>query len=473
MKQHTIVSGIFRFISLILLPVTAVFPSYALDTEPEKPLPGQWKGACNDNSAAEIGEEWWKMFNDATLDSLEAIALENSYDLAATARRIKIAQAQLQNARAGYFPNIGVSAGWTKQQNSGLTGRIDGKAETVSFFDAGITASWEVDVFGKIYSQAKEQKANIKLSRAEYAGAILSVTANVAASYFQLRVWQEELIVANEHAVRQGKVMKIAEARFEAGIASMLDVAQARGVYYSTRASVPVLENSISTAINSLAVLLGVYPESISDMLLTGVKLPSYMQMVATGYPADILNRRPDIAQARMQIEANAAALGVAKKAYLPSLVIDGSVGTSAHSAGDLFGKQSFTYSVAPRLSWTIFEGGARNAQSRIARENMRISVDNYNAAVMTAVEEVQTAITSYHNSLRHIEAIEKVIEQSDEAYRLSLDLYKRGLTPFNNVVTAQMDMLENRNTHIIAHGQALTDVVNLCKALGGGWTGL
>lgn len=456
--------------TLLIITIASGHAS-GIDPQPERPLPSGWIEADSDIPRLEIGEQWWKMFNDPVLDSLESIAVENSYDLASATRRISIARAQLNETRSGYFPQLGLSAGWTKQRSSGMNVSPRGDATDLSYFDAGISASWEIDIFGKIRTQSAGKKSGIRLSRAEYAGAMLSLTANVASAYFQLRIWQAELLVADEHSGRQDKVVKIAEARYEAGLSSMLDVTQAKGVYFSTRASVPVLENSISTAINSLAVMIGVYPDRISGILSSAQRLPDFTHLVATGYPADLLNRRPDVVAARYQIEMNAAELGVARKAYLPSLTIDGSIGTSAHSADDLFSKNSFTYSVAPRLSWSIFEGGARKAATTIARENMLVSIDSYNSTVMTAVEEVQNAIISYHNSLRHINAIQKTLEQSDKAYELSLSLYKRGLTPFNNVVTAQIDMLTNRNTLIVAHGQALVYLVDLCKALGGGWS--
>lgn len=470
MNENT---AICRILCLVIFFGSLGLSAVSAGTDAENNIPEKWDTDIDDSPALGIGEEWWKMFNDPILDSIQSIALKNNYDLISAGRRIKIARAQLKETRSEYFPQVGLSGGWTKRRTSGMNVSPGGNASTTSFFDAGLSASWEIDVFGKIYSQAQQGKANVRLSRAEYAGAVLSLTANIAEAYFQLRVWQAELAVAETHSARQQKVVKIAEARQEAGLSSMLDVTQARGVYYSTRASVPVLENSIYTAINSIALMAGVYPAEVSEMLALPLPLPEHLQLFSAGVPADLLRRRPDIVAARMKIDASAAALGVAKKSYLPSLHIDGSIGTSAHSASDLFSKESFTYSIAPALSWSLFEGGARGAQVTIARETMRSNVDSYNNAVLTAYEEVRNALSSYSSSLKHIEAVEKIIEQSDKSYELSLDLYKRGLTSFNNVVTAQLDMLSNQNTLIVAQGNALSGLVELCKALGGGWSGI
>lgn len=184
----------------------------------------------------------------------------------------------------------------------------------------------------------------------------------------------------------------------------------------------------------------------------------------------ELLRRRPDVVQAEKELASYAYAIGVAKKDFLPTLSLNGSIGTAAHSANNLFKTESFTYSIAPTLSWSVFDGLQRKYRVADAREQMQIGIDNYNLTVMTAVEETDNAMYIYLTSIRQINDIQEVIDQSKRALDLSVDLYKRGLTPFNNVVTAQMSLLEYQDRSVVAKGTALSSLVKLYVALGGGW---
>lgn len=415
--------------------------------------------------------DWWKSFNDPLLDSIINVAVNNNYNVAIAAKRIRIAYNTVKSAQSALYPALNLNAGWSKSRSSGMMGSQPGVASNASGFDLGLSLSWQVDLFGKINAETKGKEMQYKASKAEYDGVMLTVASSIAQTYFQLRVWQAELLVANEHSERQRKVVAITEARFECELASKLDVTQARGVYYSTQASIPVLENSIYTAINSLALLMGVYPEDIQQALMRHSPLPDYHQLVPIGVPADLIRRRPDIIASEMQLASYAQALGVAKKDFLPTLTINGSIGTSAHRLDDMFSKESFGYSIEPTLTWTVFDGLNRNYNVAIAREQLETAVDEYNLSVMTAISDVNDALSSYNAAMLHIDALQRVIEQSDESLELSIDLYKNSLTQFSNVVDAQMSVLENQNSLIVAHGQALSDIVKLYEAIGGGWS--
>lgn len=465
----------FQLFILTVIPFTAIAEN---DSEKKsdyvnQTLPQRWDYTENFSPEMPDNDSWWQTFNDPVLDSIIEIGVKNNYNLAIAARRINIARGQLRAVQSAYYPMVDLTAGWNKVRSSGLQVGSEGTASTLDYFSGSVSASWELDVFGKITSKARQSKELVKVSRAEYAGAMLSLCSEIATSYFQLRVWQAELVVAEEHSQNQQRIVKIAEARHEAGLASKLDVAQAREVYYSTMASIPVLKSSIEKAINSLSILLGDYPENIAPIFKDYRQLPDYHQIVGVGIPAELLRRRPDIIEAEKNIAASAAALGVAKKDFLPSLSINGSIGTAAHNFKDLFKNQSITYSIAPQLTWTLFSGFERSANVTIARETLRSQIDSYNQTIMTAVTEVNNSMSGYLSSLLHIDAIDLTLQQSNEALKLSVDLYKQGLTPFNNVVSAQLGALENQNSLVIAKGQALTTLVNIYRSLGGGWTGL
>ncbi len=213
------------------------------------------------------------------------------------------------------------------------------------------------------------------------------------------------------------------------------------------------------------------FPEQIHAMLDTPRELPDFHQIVAVGVPMELLRRRPDVVEAEYALAADAAALGIAKKDFLPTLSIAGSIGTQAHDAGDLFSDRSFTYSIAPTLSWTVFDGMARKAAVVSAREQMQVGIDNYNLTLLTAVQEVDNAMSQYVNSLHYIDLIEQVVEQAQKSFELSIDLYKKGLSSFINVSDAQIARLQYADELVSARGAALSALINLYQALGGGWS--
>lgn len=434
-------------------------------------LPESWNYVSEFSPTLPTDDNWWNNFEDPLLDSLINAGVSNNYNLAMATHRIEIARRTMQQVQSQYMPTVGFDGSWNKSRNSGFASSQEVPAGQSSYFSLGVDMSWQIDLFGKIASQSRQKKAAWHGSQAEYAGTMISVCGEIASVYAQLRMYQAEMMVATEHIASQEKVVKIAEARHEAGLASMLDVAQAKTIFYSTQASIPGLQNSINASINSLAVLLGVYPEEIEATLQPTGKLPEFRQLIGIGMPAQLLRRRPDIVAAEYSLAEAAAGIGIAKKDFLPTVTLEGSVGTMAHSAKDLFKHNSITYSIGPRLSWTLFSGMSRKYALASAKEAMEIQIENYNLTVLTAYEEVSNSISSYISVIKQLDVLDKVVEQSQKSFELSIDLYKRGLSSFTNVADAQMSYLTYANQIVVARGQAVIALVNLYKALGGGWT--
>lgn len=431
-------------------------------------MPESWP--VDSISQAGIDVSWWRMFDDPLLDSLIIIGESNNYDLAAAAKRIDIARSQLRSAKGAYAPTIAINAAYNRDRQSGLLYGRSGDASTMSYFNAGATMNWEIDVFGKIRAQARHADRYVKVSAAEYAAAMVALDAEIAATYINLLVEKQQLKVATEHSANQAYIVEVTEVRHNTGLVSKLDVSQARTLYYSTIASIPLLEASIEASYNALGVLTGLGREQLPEAVFHAETMPNHYQLYGLGAPIDLLRRRPDIVEAERNIDLAAAELGIAKSAYLPSLTLSASVGTAAHNIGDLFHGQSFTYSVVPTLSWTLFDGLQRLNNTLAARQSMEAQIDAYNMTVLTAIEEVANAIAHYKSSLQYIERIANVVESSKEEVRLSMDQYKQGLTMFSNVVDAQLNYLNYRNTLISAQGDAINSLINLYKALGGGW---
>ncbi len=424
-----------------------------------QPLPERWSFTQEVSQTLPSDDPWWKSFGDSTLDSLIAMGIDNNYSVSEAVHRREIARLAIRQAQSAYYPTLGAAAGYTRSHA--------GRANTNNF-SVGVDMSWEVDVFGKITSQVKAKKASYNASRAEYLATMVSVTADIATYYVNYRVLQNDIAVANEHIESQARVVKIAEARHEAGLVSKLDVAQAKTVYYSTQASLPGLQSQLSQTLNAIATLVGVYPADIEPMLNASTTLPPYQQIVPVDVPANLLRRRPDIAEAEANLAAYAAAIGVAKKDFLPTLTLNGSLGWGGDKVNGMFDSNHFSYSIAPKLSWTIFDGFSRKVAVAQAKEQMMTGIDAYNLAVMTAYTEVENAMTSYNAALESLRLNSEVFAQSRESFDLSMEQYKQGLSAFTNVVNAQIDWLNCANTLVSAHGDAVVALIDLYKALGG-----
>ena len=436
----------------------------------QNPLPDSWQLEQQNFQTLPCDDAWWNTFNDPVLTELIKKAITNNYNVASALKRIEMASKEVGMAKANYYPTLGVSGGWTKEQESGLLYSTPSARMRSSYLSLGASMSWEIDVFGRVYSNVKEKKAAYNVARADYDAVMVSLCASVATAYMELRTYEEELAVAKQHIESQKEVCKITEARFNADLGNMLDVTQARVVLYETESTLPTIEANIRTMKNSLALLVGEYPGAIDELLDSETGLPSFQQTVDLGMPAELLRRRPDIVEAEMELAEYAAAIGVAKKDFLPTLSFTGAIGTSAHSGGDLFSKNSFTYSIAPQLSWTVFEGLSRNYALSEAKLQMESAIDQYNLTVMTAVEEVDNALVSYAGLLNAIELQTRVVAESKKSMELSFELYRSGLTMFTNVVDGQISWLTNQNTLVEMQGEALSALVTIYKSLGGGW---
>ncbi len=427
----------------------------------QRTMPQAWPDTA---AAAELpsADGWWRGFGDPLLDSLISEAEDNNFNLVVALRRMDAARRQIDAARSAYYPQIGVSAGYERARSQGVS---------ASTYSLGASLSWEIDLFGKITAAVWRDKAQYRASRADWVGSMQSLCGQVAEAYIGLRVSQSELAVARAHIIRQDTISQLAATRFECGLASKIDVDQQLTVLYSTEAAVPQYEAAVRSYINSLALLLGVYPEEIAARLAGPAPLPNYNAPVAAGVPAGLLRRRPDILAAEQQIEAAAASLGIARKDYLPSLSLQGAVGVSAPRPGDMFTDRGFTYSVAPTLSWTLFDGFARRAGVASARDALESAVATYNFTVMNAYTEVADALDSYRTSLEQAEYYRKAAEAAAELLDMSLDLYTQGLEEFTVVANAQVDLLNYTNSVITSRGAAMTALVSLYKALGGGYS--
>lgn len=456
---------------MFLLFLSSVAYPQATNRYLDKPLPQEWEeDAQIFQQVLPVDDQWWKAFQDPVLDSLISVAVKQNYSILTAIDRINMAKANLRMERGNFFPTIGLNAGWTRQQSSGNTSELP--QSTQHYYDASLNMSWELDLFGSIRNRVKAQKENFAASKEEYTGTMVSLCAQVASAYINLRELQQELAVIQKNCASQEAVLKITEVRYNTGLVSKLDVAQAKSVFFSTKSSIPQIESGINQYITTLAILLGTYPQEIRPTLESPGILPDYMEPIGVGLPADLLLRRPDIRSAERSVNAQAALVGASKSDWLPQIFLKGSLGYAAKDLKDLTHHKSMTYEIAPALSWTLFKGTQLVNATKLAKAQLDEAINQFNQTVLTAVQETDNAMNAYRNSIKQIVALREVRNQGQETLTLSLELYKQGLTPFQNVLDAQRSLLSYENQLVQARGYSLLQLIAMYQALGGGWSG-
>ncbi len=433
-------------------------------------LPDEWSTNSYAEQTMPDCDQWWRNFDDAQLDSLIEVATRQNFSALAAIENIKRAKAVWRQAQSALLPQATLSAGWQRARSSGNTALSEYRESTEGYYSAAINASWQIDVFGGIYMRSKSQKRLFQATEEEYRAVMVALCANVASTYFSIKQSMAQLEVLRNNVASQEEIIKIVTSRYNSGLASKLDVAQSKSVYYNTLAQIPSMEASINSYRNSLAVLLGCSPNSLNGWPAGESELPSYVEPVGMGMPAALLRRRPDIRKAEREIEAYAAALGAAKRDWLPEFYLTGSVGYEADKLKELPHARSLTWQIAPAMQWKLFTGGERIFATREARATLEESILSFNNSVLTAMQEVESAMSLYSSSIAQMVAIREAVNQCRETLELSLELYKQGLTQFQNVLDAQRTLLSYQDYLVQAQGASLKSLVQLYEALGGGW---
>ena len=461
-----------RFYSLLLLFLTPLTSAVAQQGEVfiDSALPDGWNnGDCFDQTMPP-DDEWWQNFEDPVLDSLILYASENSYSVLGAMENIRKARAAWNIARGKMLPTFDIGMGWQRAKTSGNIASTMYTEAWEGQFNAALSMQWQADVFGSIYMRSKAQKMLFMATEEEFRAVMVTLVANVATTYFSLCQSVEQLKVLRENVKSQHEIMEIVISRYNSGLASKLDVAQSRSVYYSTMAEIPAMQATIDGYRNKMAVLLGIYPQDLAGWPGEECSLPSYMEPIGVGVPAMLLRRRPDIRVAEKQVEANAAQLGATRRDWFPEVLLTGSIGFSSGEMKHLFRSKSLTWEIAPTIKWNIFSGGERLNATREARAALDQSIISFNSTLLTAVQEVESAMSQYKSSVEQIVSLREAVNQNEETLTLSLELYKQGLTEYQNVLDAQRTLLTYQGYLVQAQGGSLIYLVQLYEALGGGW---
>ncbi len=460
----------YYFLLFILLTATTYTAAQTGSGYIEREVPPEWNDGEYFDQTLPPDDNWWQNFEDPVLDSLIVAAIENNYSVLGAMENIRKAKAAWRIAQSRMMPTIDLSIGWQRAKTSGNIAQTMYSESWEGYFSSAVSMKWQADVFGTIYLRSKAQKLLFMATEEEYNAVMVSLIANVATTYFSLRQSLAQMQVIRWNVESQREIMEIVNSRYETGLASRLDVAQSRSVYYSTVAQIPAMQATIENYRNEMAVLLGVYPQELAGWLEEGYFLPEYIEPVTVGIPAELIRRRPDVRAAEREIEANAALLGATRRDWFPEIYINGSIGFASDRLSHLPRSKSLTWEIAPTITWNIFSGGERVNATREARATLDQSIIAYNSTMLNAVQEVENAMSQYTSSVEQIVSLREAVNYNRETLTLSLELYKQGLTQFQNVLDAQRALLNYQNYLVQAHGLSLIYLVQLYEALGGGW---
>ncbi|MCA9471076.1 MAG: efflux transporter outer membrane subunit [Nitrospirales bacterium] len=466
---------------LALVPTGCmVGPDFA---KPDIPIENKWIYEENPTIKTETADyhEWWAVFNDPILNTLIEKASQQNLDLEIAGLRIFEARAQLgisigllfpqsQQARAGALIN-------QFSKNSPLVGALDHFNYNYAI---GFDAAWELDFWGRFRRGVESASASLYSALANYDDLLVTLTAEVARTYIQIRTIEQRIVFAKKNILFQQQSQKIAIDRYEGGETSELDVTQATSLLKQTQATVPNLEAILRQTKNALAVLLGIQPIAVQSLLGSAKPIPVPPTDVAVGVPAELLHRRPDIRRAEFQAAAQSARIGIAKSDLFPQLSLAGTFSfVTSHNGGffannadfvDLFSSNSILYSVGPQVRWPILNYGRIKNDVRAQDARFQQFLVEYRNTILRAIQEVEDGMVGFLKAKEERALIHESVKQYERSVELSLLRYTEGLSPYQSVIDSQRFLTQQQDLLALTTGAVAANLIATYKALGGGW---
>ena len=449
--------------------------------------------------------QWWRTFNDPTLDRLIDRAVVSNLDVRLAQARVREARAQLDFDRGALFPTLdgnasydrtrpshnaetgvptGASSGTTSGTTTGgTTGTASGTGGTSSesslsnfslgesdLFQAGFDAGWEIDVFGGTRRAIESARSTLQAQIETRRNTLVTLLAEVAQNYVALRGYQHQFAIVQRNVVSQQDTVDLQRTKLNAGLATDLTVAQAEALLASTQAQIPTLQTEIQQAIHRLSILLDQEPNALEDELIVEGPLPNGPPAIPPGLPSELLRRRPDVRSAERSIEAATAGIGVATADLFPKFSLNGSVGLSSEKFTNLPNNGSVFYSVGPSVSWRLFDAGQILSNIRVQDAVEEQALLTYRQTVLQALSDTEDALVAYDREQARRSALQRAVQANRRALDLARQLNDAGVVDFLNVLNAQQSLYQSENDLAISDQTVSTNLVALYKALGGGW---
>ena len=418
---------------------------------------------------------WWRSFDDPVLTDLVTESVTNNLTFLMACERLEASRWHLQGAYAAFLPKVSFGANATQMEKGPNTSSMAETGRTLhrDLFAGGFDATWEIDIFGGSRRSTEMAWAEYEAAGWTLEDAYVSLTAEVAREYIQLRTTQQRLAVARTTLVLQTETYDIVKSRLDSGIGDQLAVSQSKYIVDQTRASIPPLLAQEEALKNALAILAGDMPGTRHASLAecpdrTWLVAPSRLETL----PLDLIRGRPDVRVAERKFAAQVAAVGVAESMWYPKLYINGSLGLESLKASKLVDRDSVYGSIGPSVSWPIFQGGNVYANIKAEEARMNEAFLNYELTLEKAYGEVRDAYAAYTQEYHRYMALEGAVAAANDAVAISKDLFRTGLRDFTAVIDAQRSLLTLQEARVISRGQIAEHMIALYKALGGGRSG-
>lgn len=405
---------------------------------------------------------WWRTFGDPELTKLVEEGAAANLDVAVALTRLRQSREQLVQSRAAQFPSVSASAGASR------SGVVSGPGVMANNLSLGVDAAWQADLFGGVSRSVEAARADAAASRFDYGAVVISVQSEIARNYLQLRLQQAQLAITSQSLANQDDNLQITAWRRQAGLASQLDVEQARTQRAHTAAALAQLASQSDQSAAQIALLLGREPGALRAELANAAPIPAGPPAIAVGLPADLLRQRPDVRAAERTLAAATARIGVAQAQLYPALALSGNLGTQAASAGGLF--DVITGGAFASLTRSIFDAGRLRSQVRSQRFAAEGALAAYRKTVLTALSDVENALSALRAADHRAASYAAAADAAQNAAQLARDQYRSGLIDFTSLLTSENQLLATRNSLAQAQSDYASAQVQLFTALGGGW---
>lgn len=446
--------------------------------EPVVPVQDDWTAAVEAEMTEETPdiERWWEALDDPTLTDLIRRSELANLDLRRSVARVAEARALRGIAKGDLYPNLVLdgSYSYTQLSDNSPVGQIvigaGGENEPVEQWSTSAGSAWEIDLFGRIRRNVEAADARLMAGIEDYRDVLVSLYAEVALNYVDVRSLQLRLEFARSNAEGQRGSLQLTRDRFNAGLTSALDVAQAEQNLAQTESLIPALESALNQALNRLAVLLGEQPGALHAELASAGEIPATPSDIMTGVPADLLRRRPDIRRAERLLAAETALIGVAKADLYPTFSISGFIEGVASTFTGQFESEGVGWGIIPGFRWDLFQGGKirNNIHAQEARTEQALY--GYQQTVLLALEEVEDALVAYDRERQRRDRLQEAVDASGRAVDLVRTQYLAGLTNFQNLLDSQRSLFQQQDQLAESEGRVVQALVVLNRALGGGW---
>jgi outer membrane protein, multidrug efflux system len=469
MSSRTFLWGI----TVALLVGCTVGPNYK---PPEEQAPVKWATqlAAGESDAPAALASWWRSFKDPDLDALVNTAVRSNLTLRGAEEHVREARAARDVVAGGRWPSAGASVAYSKNRYGANSypplGLFPGIPLDYNLYDAGFDAAWELDLFGGVRRAVEASSA--ELGAAEYArrDVLVSLLAEVARNYIGARAYQERLDITHQNIAAQQAIVELTRSRYQSGLASDLEVEQATALLTATQAQLPALESGFVQSVHHLSVLLGQDPGALLERMSHATPVPLTPPVVPVGLPSELLRRRPDVQRAERELAASTAEIGVAEADLFPKFSLVGALGISSTSTSNLLEYASRYWSAGPTVQWNLLEGGSLRANVRVQKARAAQALDAYRQTVLVALEDAENALVAYAKEQTRRRSLAQSEQSSEAAFHLSSELYRSGLVDFLNVLDAERTLYTAQDALVGSTESVSLDLVQLYKALGGGW---